>query len=91
MKSPKLSFTKFVATLRFMTVAEYNEEFGHSIDTDPRVSMLHVYANGLHIEIYKPEDMPISAHLVIGNQEFNSLDYSYNYLLRQLYNFYLNN
>ena len=89
MESPRLSYTEFVDTLRFMTVAEYNEEFGWAIEPDPRIEMLHVY-DGLHIEIYKPEGLPINAHLVIGNMEWNSLDYSYNYLLRQLYDFYLN-
>ncbi len=86
----KGTYLWFVNTLRFMTVEEYNEEFGHSIHPDPRIEMLHVY-DGLHIEIYKPEGLPITAHLVIGNSEWNTKDYSYNYLLRQLYDFYLNN
>ena len=85
------SYLWFTDQLRFMTVDEYNKEFGHSIDTMPSITMLHVYANGLHIEIHNHEEagVPPYALLAVENRMYTTNKYSYNFLLRQLYDFYL--
>lgn len=82
----------FCDQLTIMTPHQYNLVYGHSIDSTDSLKMLHVYANGLHIEIHHWEDqgIPPYALLAVENRMYTTNKYSYNYLLRQLYNFYLN-